>query len=248
MAEILVVDDQDRTVDVCRRAIPEHRWLGPARCWADARAELRRRRVDLVLLDVHFDLPGASLVGFREGMSEADLEGLRRRQGLSILEELRRKWPDLPVVLTTAREEVELGERTDEEYTYFLGDEALDAQSLRAQIRGVLGQRGSLTDGPVFWGAAPRMARIRRKLHVLARGRLPVVLLGPTGTGKSLVARHVVHERSGRQGRFVAVDLSTVPKDLCAAHLFGAVRGAYTGAVADRAGAFEAAHGGTLFL
>jgi DNA-binding NtrC family response regulator len=103
-------------------------------------------------------------------------------------------------------------------------------------------------DGPVWWGTSLRMRRLRQKLEVLARGRLPVVLLGPTGTGKSLVARSFVHARSGRAGAFVQVDLSTLPRDLCAAHLFGATRGAYTGATADRPGAFEAAHGGTLFL
>jgi transcriptional regulator with GAF, ATPase, and Fis domain len=92
------------------------------------------------------------------------------------------------------------------------------------------------------------MRRIRARLHVLARGRLPVILGGPTGTGKSLIARHVVHARSARRGKFVAVDLSTLPRDLVAAQLFGSTRGAYTGSVADRKGAFEEADGGTLFL
>jgi DNA-binding NtrC family response regulator len=92
------------------------------------------------------------------------------------------------------------------------------------------------------------MRRIRSRLITLARGRLPVILGGATGTGKSLIARHFIHARSGRKGRFVGVDLSTIPKDLVAAQLFGSLRGAYTGAVADRAGAFEEADGGTLFL
>jgi two-component system nitrogen regulation response regulator GlnG len=137
-------------------------------------------------------------------------------------------------------------------YTYFLederADERVDAQVLRALIHRVAGPVRQTHDGPVWWGTSLRMRRIRQKLEVLAQGRLPVVLLGATGTGKSHVARSFVHERSGRSGAFVAVDLATLPRDLCAAHLFGAVKGAYTGAVADRPGAFEAAHGGTLFL
>ena len=87
-----------------------------------------------------------------------------------------------------------------------------------------------------------------QKPLVLARGRLPVLLGGPTGTGKSLLARHFVHARSGRKGRFVSVDLSTLPPDLVSAQLFGVARGAYTGASHDRKGAFEEADGGTLFL
>lgn len=252
MAEILIVDDQDRYAELCRRAIPEHRWRGPARGHAEAAAEIERARgrIDLVLLDVHFDLPGDQLLGWRPELGPSEVRALQRRQGLEILGALHRRWPDLPVVLMTSRDELELDAVGEvEDYTYFLDDERVDAQSLRGQIEGVLAaRRGEEADGPVFWGRSLEMRRIRQKLAVLARGRLPVVLLGPTGTGKSLVARHFVHAHSGREGRFVAVDLSTLPRDLCAAHLFGATKGAYTGSVADRVGAFEAASGGTLFL
>ncbi len=253
MADILVIDDQDRTLALCRRVMPEHDWLGPDRCWADAERRLSAGATpDLVLLDLHFDLPADQLLGLPADADPRTLRDAQRRQGAEILGALRRRWPDLPVVLMTAR-----GERLDrmaeehraEEYTYFLDDEELDARSLRAQVEGILqARRGRDQDGPIYWGRGLPMRRIRQRLGVLARGRLPVLLGGPTGTGKSLIARHFVHARSGRKGRFVSVDLSTVPKDLVAAQLFGAVRGAYTGSVTDRKGAFEEADGGTLFL
>ena len=153
----------------------------------------------------------------------------------------------------TSREELEFEESSEargaEEYTYFLDNDYVDARSLQAQIDGVVrARRGEAADGPVFWGQSMAMRRIRQRLEVLARGRLPVVLLGATGTGKSLVARHFIHARSGRAGRFVSVDLATLPSDLMAAHLFGSVKGAYSGSVSDRPGAFEQAHHGTLFL
>ncbi len=254
MADVLVVDDQDRTADVCRRFMPEHHFRGPARSWREAAEALRaaRGRIDLVLLDVHFRIPPTELVGFEPGLSPAAVERLERRQGLLILRKLREGWPELPVILTTGRRELDLQEADDEEYTYFLederADERVDAQVLRGIVHRVVGTARQPSDGPVWWGTSLQMRRIRQRLEVLARGRLPVVLLGATGTGKSLVARHFVHLHSQRTGAFVQVDLSTLPRDLCAAHLFGAVKGAYTGAVADRVGAFEAAHGGTLFL
>jgi DNA-binding NtrC family response regulator len=255
MADILIIDDQDRYAALCRQAIPEHRYRGPVRSWKEALDVLSRARgrVELVLLDVHFDIPDEDLLGIRDDMSSVDREALRRRQGLEILAALRARYPDLPVILMTSREELELGPRADalaaEEYTYLLDDDMVDARSLNAQIAGVLAsRRGEDADGPVFWGRSVAMRRIRQRLSILARGRLPVVLLGPTGTGKSLLARHYVHERSGRAGRFVAVDLSTVPGDLIASHLFGAVKGSYTGSIADRTGAFEEANNGTLFL
>ena len=106
----------------------------------------------------------------------------------------------------------------------------------------------SAQEGPIFWGAPARMAELRRQLDVLARSPLPVLIEGETGTGKSFLAEHVIHPRSGAKGPLVVTDLSTIPPPLLAAHLFGARRGAYTGAVEDHAGVFEQAHGGTLFL
>ena len=84
-----------------------------------------------------------------------------------------------------------------EEYTYFLQDEDIDARSLHAQVAGILqARRGREQDGPVYWGRSMTMRRIRQRLAVLARGRLPVIMAGPTGTGKSLIARHFIHPRS----------------------------------------------------
>jgi two-component system nitrogen regulation response regulator GlnG len=83
---------------------------------------------------------------------------------------------------------------------------------------------------------------------VLARSPLPVLIEGDTGTGKSFLAEHVLHPRSGAKGPLVVTDLSTIPESLMPAHLFGSRRGSYTGAVEDHAGVFEQAHAGTLFL
>lgn len=254
MADILIIDDQDRYSELVRRAIPHHRYFGPARSLEQARDVLKSRsRIDLVLLDVHFDIPASDLVGYRDGLGDDGIERLKRTQGIAILGELRKRWPDLPVILMTSRDELVLEDAAEElqaqETTYFLDDDYVDARSLQAQIDGIVrARRGEEADGAVFWGKTLAMRRLRQRLEVLARGRLPVVLLGPTGTGKSLLARHFVHARSGRSGRFVSVDLATIPKDLMAAHLFGSVKGAYTGSVADRIGAFETAHQGTLFL
>ncbi|MCO4743198.1 MAG: sigma-54-dependent Fis family transcriptional regulator [Proteobacteria bacterium] len=253
MADILIIDDQDRYAELCRRAMPEHRYRGPVRSFRDAAEALGRARgrVDLVLLDVHFDIPDEDLLGFEPGAGPKQLDRLRRTQGLLILQEIRSRYPDLPVILMTSREDVRLEEEDLDsiEYTFFLDDDYVDARSLATLIRGVEDQlRGRESEGPIFWGRSLAMRQIRRRLEVLALGRLPVVLFGPTGTGKSLLARHFVHPRSGRAGQFISVDLATLPQELIAAHLFGSVRGAYTGSVGDRVGAFEAANGGTLFL
>jgi DNA-binding NtrC family response regulator len=255
MPDILVIDDLDRTLDLCRRTLPEYAFVGPARSWAEADALLRRLkgRVDVVLLDVCFDIPAEDLLGLPPEPSERAIEKLRRRQGLEILARLRKQAPDLPVILMTRRDDLPLEREAEmldaQEYTYFLDDDQIDARALRAQIQGILHmRRGADRDGPIFWGRSLKMRRTRQRILTLSRGRLPIVIEGPTGTGKSLVARRFIHERSGRKGAFISVDLATLPRDLVAAHLFGSVKGAYTGSITDRKGAFESAHTGTLFL
>jgi DNA-binding NtrC family response regulator len=131
--------------------------------------------------------------------------------------------------------------------TYVLDGDDIDA--LRIRVHAALADRAlGPDDADVLWGRDGRMLALRRRLGVLARGGMPIILEGETGTGKSYLAERFVHKKSGRSGAFVVLDLSTVPRELLPAQLFGMLRGAFTGAVADRKGVFEAAHGGTLFL
>ncbi|MCA9715612.1 MAG: sigma 54-interacting transcriptional regulator, partial [Myxococcales bacterium] len=264
MASILIIDDEDNYLELCKRFMPEHTFLPPARNYREAQALLRRHRgrVDLVMLDVHFNIPEDDLLprdkqALLEGAAapERVIERLRRTQGLRILDQLRKDYPDLPMMVMTSRDDLPLeadAERLNaEDYTYLLDDDYLDARSLKLQVDGILAsttRAPSEVDEPFYWGSTPSMHKLRRRLSVLARGRLPIIIQGATGTGKSLLAREFIHPRSGRSGRFVPVDLSTIPNDLMAAHLFGVVKGAYTGATTSREGVLERAHGGTLFL
>src|SRR5690606_29505804 len=85
-------------------------------------------------------------------------------------------------------------------------------------------------------------------LERAAQSDATVLIEGETGTGKDLAASAIHAASARRDGPFVVVDCGAMPRELLESELFGHVRGAFTGAHADRAGAFEAAHGGTLFL
>ena len=100
---------------------------------------------------------------------------------------------------------------------------------------------------PELVGASATMAAVRRSVDAVAARKHMVVVTGETGTGKEVVAR-LVHQRSGRTGPFVAVNCGTFTEGLLASDLFGHVRGAFTGAVAEQQGLFRAARGGTLLL
>ena len=263
MSSILIIDDGDKYLELCQRFMPEHRFLPVARNYRDAADVLKRREqsIDLVLLDVHFDIPQQDLLPYdkdallAKGDTERTIERLRRAQGLHILDRLRSTYPDLPVIVMTSRDDLPLeadAERLNaQDYTYLLDDEYLDARSLKLQMEAVLARRERAPgagDEPFYWGTTSPMLAMRRRLQILARGRLPIILLGETGTGKSLLAREFIHARSHRTGPFVAVDLSTIPSELMAAHLFGVVKGAYTGATTSREGVLARADQGTLFL
>jgi len=88
---------------------------------------------------------------------------------------------------------------------------------------------------------------VRRLIRMLGPTPLRLLITGPTGTGKELVAREV-HSNSGRSGPFIALNCAALPENLVESELFGHVKGAFTGAARDKSGLFEAASGGTLFL
>src|SRR3954463_9264189 len=278
MPRLLVIDDRDQTVDMVQRQLPEfdtvtrcdrripcqvceERERGcPLRCahdYGEAAEALARLDTlpDLVVLDLHFALPEEKLLPEDKSSLPADpkprkaaLDGLRRKQGLLILEKLRVSYPKLPVVMLTTTGSDLGAERPADPLVYLCEKGVVDSRSLAAEISRALAVHHTGQEGRIFWGRAPAMAELRRQLDALARSPLPLLIEGETGTGKSFLAEHVLHPRSGAKGPLVVTDLSTIPATLMPAHLFGSRRGSYTGAVDDHAGVFEQAHGGTLFL
>ena len=128
----------------------------------------------------------------------------------------------------------------DRERRLFIFDDVSEIHRLREQL-----QTGR--DGDMI-GASEPMRRLYRLIGEVARGDWTVLIEGETGTGKELVAR-AVHQGSPRRDKpFVAMNAAGLSESLLASQLFGHRRGAFTGAISDQAGYFEAAEGGTLFL
>ncbi len=125
---------------------------------------------------------------------------------------------------------------------------ALERQALVAadpKLRRSLKRR---TAPDIFVGVSPRMRQLSETVMEVAPTDVPVLVTGESGTGKEVVAR-AIHDRSRRrQGPFIAINCAGLPDNLIESELFGHVRGAFTGAVNDRPGAFQMAERGTLFL
>jgi two-component system nitrogen regulation response regulator NtrX len=116
-----------------------------------------------------------------------------------------------------------------------------DLEDERQRLREELAQPGNLV------GESPAMAELRKLVARAGPSDSVVLVQGETGTGKERVAR-ALHLASGRKGRFVAVNCAAIPAQLLESELFGAEKGAFTGATARRLGRFEQAEGGTLLL
>jgi two-component system response regulator AtoC len=127
-------------------------------------------------------------------------------------------------------------------------DSALEQRRLRSEnayLRAQLEERYRF-EGIV--GKSRAMAHLFQLLETVAATNSTLLIAGETGTGKEVVARAVHHNSPRRMHRFVALNCSAIPETLLEAELFGHVRGAFTGAVANRLGRLEQAHKGTLFL
>ncbi|MCA9625784.1 MAG: sigma-54-dependent Fis family transcriptional regulator, partial [Myxococcales bacterium] len=122
-----------------------------------------------------------------------------------------------------------------------------DAQSYAAyRIDGAVIQKGAYATPSGMVGGF-QMARIASDLERIARSAISVIILGESGTGKEVFAKQV-HEWSGRQGSFCAVNCAAIPPNLLESELFGYRRGAFSGADRDHVGLVRAADQGTLFL
>jgi transcriptional regulator with GAF, ATPase, and Fis domain len=124
---------------------------------------------------------------------------------------------------------------------------AMLLSALRADKEKLKGELIDKRFGEII-GACASMTEVFRKLTKVAATDISVLVTGETGTGKELIAREI-HRRSTRvNGPFVTVNCGAIPENLMESEMFGHVRGAFTGAIATRAGKFQQASGGTLFL
>ena len=123
---------------------------------------------------------------------------------------------------------------------------ALESKSLKQETKQL--RKKINASGPQMVGQSAAIQRVRDIIDKVAPTEARVLITGPNGTGKEVVA-HLIHENSARaNGPLVEVNCAAIPSELIESELFGHMKGSFTGAVNDRAGKFEQADGGTLFL
>ncbi|HKP60498.1 MAG TPA: sigma-54 dependent transcriptional regulator [Polyangiales bacterium] len=206
----------------------------------DARVGLelcRKQRVDVVLTDLM--LPGMS--------------------GLDLIKALHTVAPDAEVVVMTAYGTVETAVEAMREGAYDFVEKPLkrmdivksvrkaaERHALLAENRTLKNELSALRNRQIV-GTSPALRRALEIAAQAAPSTANVLVLGQSGTGKELLARYI-HQHSGREGPFVAVNLAALPETIVEGELFGHEKGAFTGAVQRRIGKIGQASGGSLFL
>ena len=226
-----------------------------------------RRSIGGYLEDEGYHVLQASVSGARDcdalETAEVDLAlldvYLGNDSGLDLLEKIRERWPELPVLVMSGHGTIPLAVEATRRGAVRLpreadhAGEAHDYAAARARGDGAsprVRAACARTWGPSSrWSArAASWTSLRATIARVAPTEGRVLIFGENGTGKELVAR-AIHDMSRRRdGPFVKLNSAAIPKDLVESELFGYERGAFTGAARPKRGKFELAHGGTLFL
>ena len=246
MTRVIAADDQPDVLEALRLLLKrESIALVPASSPAAVLAALEQEDFDAALIDLNYARDTTSGV-----------------EGLDLLSRLRAQEPNLPVIVMTAwgsvEGAVEAMRRGARDYVQKPWDNARLMATLRTQIELGRALRKSRRleeensrlrgNAPEMVARSPAMQQILRVLEKVAPSEANVLISGEHGTGKEVVARFI-HARSKRAGRpLITVNAGGVAEGVFESELFGHVRGAFTDARTDRAGAFEVADGGTLFL
>lgn len=241
--DFLVIDDEKTIRDAaCFLIEDEGHYAEGAATSADGLQRLKEATFDVVLLDMN----------------------LGKENGLEILPVIAKQFPNLPVIMFTAQgsvktavESMRLG-ATDflekpfkrEQFLLVMGrvNRLKQLGKRIEQLETLVTEANAQTPEPIFEVEDPTMQKVMKVLERAAPTPATILILGKSGTGKSMVAK-AVHERSHLADKpFVTVSCPSLSKELLQSELFGHVKGSFTGAVKDHWGKVKAAEGGTLFL
>jgi two-component system nitrogen regulation response regulator NtrX len=237
---ILIVDDEQSIRDSLAGLLADEGYA--TQCAADGEEGLKALRggqgadPDLVLLDIA--MPG--------------------RDGVDILEEMRRTRPELPVVMMSGHATIETAVRATQLGAYDFIEKPLSVEKLLLTIQHALDRsrlerenlelRSRALRAHEILGDSDVITSLKQQIEIAAPTNGWVLISGENGTGKELVARQI-HVQSGRaDGPFIEVNCAAIPEELIESELFGHEKGAFTGAVQQKIGKFELADRGTIFL
>lgn len=181
-----------------------------------------------------------------------------KMDGIEVLEAIRKIKPEVPVVMLSGHGDLDTAVNTMKLGAFDYISKPPDLNRLLNTVRNALDRKKLVVENTQLKkkvgknyemvGNSPAISKIKDIIEKVAPTDARVLITGPNGTGKELVA-HWLHQKSNRSnGPMIEVNCAAIPSELIESELFGHVKGAFTSAVKDRAGKFETANGGTIFL
>ena len=240
MAKILVVDDDQGMRELLEIMLTEEGYqvnaVGDPR---KALVQCRKESYDLIVTDLR----------------------MPKMNGIDFLRKVKDISPEMLIILITAYASAETAVTAMKEGAYDYIEKDFSVEELKEVIRNALAKKGVLYEDARFIkeaeeavgfgsmiGNSREMLKVYATIKKVADTPANVLILGESGTGKELAAR-AIHESSSRSGMpFVVINCGGIPENLLESELFGYIKGSFTGAYADKAGLFEIADGGTVFL
>jgi two-component system, NtrC family, response regulator HydG len=181
--------------------------------------------------------------------------------GLALLPQVKKNWPEAEVIVLTGHGSIEAAVEATKRGAYYFQPKPLDGSTLKLQVERALEHKqineensalrralSTMSGGasPVF--QSPAMKQVVRTIERVAPSDVSILITGESGTGKEVIA-DLIHSLSPRsKGPNIKVNCAALPRELIESELFGSMKGAFTGAQADREGLFRQAEGGTLLL
>ena len=240
MAKILVVDDDQGMRELLEIMLTEEGYrVSTAGDAGKALARCRKETFDLIITDLK----------------------MPKMDGIGFLREVKDLSPETMVILITAYASGETAVTAMNEGAYDYIEKDFAIEDLKKIIRDALTKKGVKRDDALFLkevgeaigfgkmiGNSREMVKLYATIKKVADTTANVLILGESGTGKELVARAIHENSSRRQMPFVVINCGGIPENLLESELFGYIKGSFTGAYTDKAGLFEVARGGSVFL
>ena len=239
MSKILIIEDEEAIRRVLNKILSEENSsyeIFQANDGASGFEMIKQEDFDLVLCDIK----------------------MPKMDGIEVLQLIKKIKPDIPIVMISGHGDLETAVSTMRYGAYDYISKPPDLNRLLNTVRNALDRKKLVLENKILKrrvskkyemiGKSSSIQRIKSLIDKVAPTDARVLITGENGTGKELVA-HWIHQKSNRcNGSMVEVNCAAIPSELIESELFGHLKGAFTGANKDRAGKFEAANGGTIFL